>query len=135
VVLNMKDIVVMNNEVSAVRVNGLASPFKNNNFKILEDSAIVTVFGYGDGEKSQPDAIVGFASPLGWCNAKTRCGDCTSPVLDLNGNIVGFWTHGDGINFGRFEPINEEFIARAKVLGGPVHSGLDFRCTPLSQRI
>jgi hypothetical protein len=100
---------------------------------VLEDAAIVTVFGFGCGESLQPDSVVGFASPLGWCNAPTRDGDCTAPVLDVNGKIVGFWTHGNGRDFGRFERITPEFIEQTKDNKDVVfHSGLLFRSSPPS---
>jgi hypothetical protein len=134
--LKPSQMTIMNDEIVGFEVNGIPSPFKNTNLKVLEDAAIVTVFGYGNGETLTPDAIVGFASPKGWCNAETRSGDCTSPVLDCNGNIVGFWTHGNGVDFGRFEPVTPEFINLAKENHTTTkHVGLDFRSCPLSQQI
>jgi len=124
-----KEAIIINPEIIAFKVRGIPSEFKNSHFKVLRDAGIVTIFGFGMGLSSTPDAIVGFASPLGWCNAKTRCGDCTSPVLDECGNIVGFWTHGNGISFGRFEPITDIFIADLKeitALETHNHVGLDF---------
>ena len=130
--MEAKDAYVVNNEVVAFKVNGIPSVFTNKRFKKLEDSGIVTIFGFGNGESSTPDSIVGFASTLGWCNARTRCGDCTAPVLDMNGNIVGFWTHGNGISFGRFEPVTDEFFLIFKDCANLTHVGLDFRFRPLS---
>jgi hypothetical protein len=123
---------VMNDEIVAFDVNGIKSHFTSKNLKVLEDADIVTVFGFGSGGSTMPDSIVGFASPLGWCNAQTRCGDCTSPVLNKDGNIVGFWTNGNGVDFGRFERVTPEFIELAKKNLGPVHIGLDFLSSPRS---
>jgi hypothetical protein len=102
--------------------------------RILTNASIVTVFGFGNGSSSEPDSVVGFASPKGWCNAPTRDGDCTSPVLDYEGKIVGFWTHGNGRDFGRFEPITEAM----KILAASnniKHVGLDFQLAPHSPQI
>lgn len=126
---------LMNDEIAAFDVNGIKSPFTCKNLKVLEDADIVTVFGFGSGGSTTPDSIVGFASPLGWCNAQTRCGDCTSPVLNKDGNIVGFWTNGNGVDFGRFEKITEEFIELAKKNLTANHVGLDFRSSPLFQKL
>jgi hypothetical protein len=132
--LRGQDIVLVNKEIAYFPVNGHASPFKVRSFKILEDASIVTVFGYGSGQDSEPDAIIGFASPLGWCNAETRSGDCTAPVLDKDGKIVGFWTHGNGRNFGKFEQITSEFIELASRGSerAPLHGGLAFQSRPHS---
>jgi len=129
------EMLVMNDDIVAFRVHGIKSPFGNTNLKVLQDAAIVTIFGFGSGDKTTPDSIVGFASPQGWCNAKTRSGDCTSPVLDRDGNIVGFWTHGNGNDFGRFECVTDSFIALAKSGFQVTHNGLDFQSSPLSQKI
>jgi hypothetical protein len=131
--LDFSQIVIVNKEIAYFPVNGIASPFKSKSFKVLEDAAIVTVLGYGAGSSLQPDAIVGFASPLGWCNAATRNGDCTAPVLDANGKIVGFWTHGNGRDFGRFERITPEFIKGLADSSDVVfHTGLLFQPSPPS---
>jgi hypothetical protein len=114
-------------------VNGFSSPFRATKLKELVDASIVTVYGYGSGTANKPDSMVGFASPQGWCNAKTRGGDCTSPVLDCDGNIVGFWTHGNGVDFGRFEIVTPELIAFAKQGPVTIHSGLDFQLRPHSR--
>jgi len=126
-----KDIVLVNEEIAYFPICGIPSPFKGHHMKIMKDASIVTVFGFGNGQSDQPDAITGFASPLGWCNAPTRDGDCTSPVLDVNGNVVGFWTHGNGHNFGRFEAVTEAMIQVAKS-GVNNHAGLDFQLAPHS---
>jgi hypothetical protein len=126
-----KDIVLVNEEIAYFPICGIPSPFKGHHMKIMKDASIVTVFGFGNGQADQPDAITGFASPLGWCNAPTRDGDCTSPVLDVNGNVVGFWTHGNGLNFGRFEAVTEAMIQVAKS-GVHNHAGLDFQLAPHS---
>jgi hypothetical protein len=133
ITLRGSDVVVVNKEIAYFPVNGIPSPFKTNAFKVLEDAAIVTVYGYGSGQSPEPDAIVGFASPLGWCNAPTRDGDCTAPVLDQNGKIVGFWTHGNGKDFGRFERVTPEFLEAISEKNKPAfHTGLLFRSSPPS---
>jgi hypothetical protein len=132
--LDPKTYALMNDEIGSFYTSGVPSVFNNKHLKILEDATIVSILGYGDGELTSPDVITGFASPKGWCNAATRCGDCTAPALDANGNIVGFWTHGNGKTFGRFEPITAEFIELAKIQY-TTHSGLDFRFRPLNQSI
>lgn len=129
--LDPKTYQVMNDEIGSFFTSGVPSVFKASNLKIMDDAAIVSILGYGEGANSSPDIITGFASPKGWCNAATRCGDCSAPALDIDGNIVGFWTHGNGKTFGRFEPITEEFIELAKIQYAS-HSGLDFRSRPLS---
>jgi len=131
--LNAKDIVQVNREIAYFPVSGVPSVWKQRDFKVLEDADIVTVYGYGGGQDAEPDAIPGFASPLGWCNAPTRNGDCTAPVLNVNGKIVGFWTHGNGIDFGRFEPVTDDFIQAIGVDHSVSHTGLDFRFSPHSQ--
>ncbi len=130
--VNGYDLVVVNKEIGYFPVNGIPSPFKTKDFKILETANIVTVLGYGHGQCNEVDAVVGFASPLGWCNAATRDGDCTAPVLNCDGKIVGFWTHGNGKDFGRFEPITQEFLEIAKTdnISAAQHSGLVFRSSP-----
>ena len=119
-------------QLAAFPVSGMASPFKGTALKVLEDAGIVTVFGYGNGQQNSPDSVIGFASPEGWCNAKTRDGDCTSPVLNELGQIVGFWTHGDGKQFGRFEPVTKEMIEFAKNGCSLMHVGMDFHLRPHS---
>jgi hypothetical protein len=126
------DVNVYGEHLAWFPVSGHPSPFKGTTMKVLEDAQIVSVFGYGNGQKTAPDVVTGFASPLGWCNARTRDGDCTSPVLDSDGKIVGFWTHGNGIDFGRFEPVTSEFIAIVKNGPNPEHVGLDFLNRPHS---
>jgi hypothetical protein len=123
-----------NEEIGSFAVNGVKSPFTIRKFRVLQTSEIVSVYGYGDGTKVRPEIIQGFASPLGWCTAATRNGDCTSPVLDVNGSIVGFWTHGNGINFGKFEPVTPEFLEQLKNNNikeetEVTHVGLDFQST------
>jgi hypothetical protein len=132
-VLHAADIVQVNKEIAYFPVSGVPSVWKQKDFKVLEDSDIVTVYGYGNGKDPEPDAMQGFASPLGWCNAPTRSGDCTAPVLNGNGKIVGFWTHGNGIDFGRFEPVTQEFIQEIGSDHSAFHTGLDFRSSPHSQ--
>jgi hypothetical protein len=127
-----KDIQLVNDEIAYFPISGFPSPFKTHNLHVMKDASIVTVFGFGDGRADQPDSVVGFASPLGWCNAPTRDGDCTSPVLDVNGNVVGFWTHGNGRDFGRFEPVTEAMQQIAKSNIGVNHAGLDFQLAPHS---
>lgn len=126
------DLVLVNSEIGYFPVPGIPSVWKNKDFRVLEDAAIVSVMGYGTGE-SVPDIITGFASPQGWCNIKTRDGDCTSPVLDVDGKIVGFWTHGNGRDFGRFEPVTKEFKESLSSDDIILHTGLGFRSSPLSQ--
>jgi hypothetical protein len=129
--LDGTQLVVVNKEIAYFPVNGIPSPFKTKDFKILESAEIVTVCGYGSGENPQVDYMIGFGSPLGWCNARTRCGDCTAPVLNSEGKIVGFWTHGNGKDFGRFEPISAEFLEIARSDTNEVlHNGLGFRSSP-----
>jgi hypothetical protein len=122
---------LVNAEIACFPVNGYSSPFKVSSLKVLENASIVTIFGFGNGQGSEPDSTVGFASPKGWCNAPTRDGDCTSPVLDVNGCIVGFWTHGNGKDFGRFEPVTEELKTFARANVTTKHIGLDFQLRPL----
>jgi hypothetical protein len=123
---------VFGEQLACFPMNGIPSPFKTNALEVLEDASIVTVFGFGGGLESSPDSIPGFASPQGWCNSKTRDGDCTSPVLDNDGKIVGFWTHGDGKTFGRFERVTPELIEFAKSGSTVLHTGLDFQLRPHS---
>jgi hypothetical protein len=129
-----EDMHVFGEQLATFPMNGFPSPFKAGSLKVLVDASIVTVFGYGNGTANKPDSIVGFASPAGWCNAPTRNGDCTSPVLDVDGKIVGFWTHGDEkTNFGRFETVTEEMISYAKSGFDVLHTGLDFQLRPPSR--
>jgi hypothetical protein len=130
--LKGSDIVLVNEEIAYFKVSGLASPFNAKSMRVLTHASIVTVFGFGNGNDNQPDSIVGFASPMGWCNAATRDGDCTSPVLDYEGKIVGFWTHGNGRDFGRFEPVTEAMQKIASSDNQVVHVGLDFPLAPHS---
>jgi len=131
--MDVTKFVMVNAEIGYFPINGIKSPFNTRSFKVLEDSQIVTVYGFGHGGDSVPDAIVGFASPLGWCNAATRNGDCTAPVLDVNGRIVGLWTHGNGRDFGRFEPITAKFLEQCADNGDvPLHNGIAFRPCPPS---
>jgi hypothetical protein len=130
--LKGSDFVAVNNEIGYFPIPGIPSVWKNKDFKVLEDAAIVAVFGFGSGENAEPDLITGFGSPQGWCNAKTRDGDCTAPVLDVDGRIVGFWTHGNRVNFGRFEPITAAFKESLTNEEMVLHSGLSFRSCPLS---
>jgi len=126
--LDWKTMTIVNKEICYFEVNGIPSPFKTKNFKKMGDAAIVTVYGFGGGNSTEPEAVVGFASPLGWCNARTRDGDCTSPVLNQDGNIVGFWTHGNGKDFGRFEVVDEAFLDQARTDTDTVlHTGLAFQ--------
>jgi hypothetical protein len=130
---------VFGEQLACFPMNGIKAVFTASKLKKLEDAAIVTILGFGHGLRSFPDSVTGFASPLGWCNAPTRDGDCTSPVLDCNGNIVGFWTHGldspttSNESFGRFEGITDALIAFAKEGPAVVHTGLDFQLRPHSQ--
>jgi hypothetical protein len=124
--------VLVNSELAYFPINGIGSPFKAHNLKVMENAGIVTVFGFVSGNADQPEAIVGFASPMGWCNAPTRDGDCTSPVLDTTGNVVGFWTHGNGRDFGRFEPVTLELKAVASSNHVVNHTGMDFQFAPHS---
>jgi hypothetical protein len=128
-----KDMMVFGDHLACFPVNGVPSPFKTNALKVLEDASIVTVFGFGGGLECSPDSKPGFASPQGWCNSKTVDGDCTSPVLNNDGKIVGFWTHGDGKSFGRFEPVTDDLITFAKTGSSTLHLGLDFQLRPHSQ--
>ena len=118
-----------NDEIGSFAVNGIKSPFTIGRLRVMNQSEIVSVFGYGDGLKTRPEIIMGFASPLGWCTAATRNGDCTSPVLDVDGRIVGFWTHGNGINFGKFEPVTPSMLEQLRGYNGQQenHVGLDFQ--------
>jgi hypothetical protein len=122
---------IMNKEIGAFYTSGVPSVLKASSFKVMLDAAVVSIYGFGDGTRNMPDIVTGFASPIGWCSSRNRNGDCSSPALDQDGKIVGFWTHGNGSNFGRFEPITQEFIDKAKVQLTS-HSGLDFRLRPLS---
>jgi hypothetical protein len=130
---------VFGEQLACFPMNGIKAILPANKLRKLEDAAIVTILGFGHGLKNYPDSVTGFASPLGWCNAPTRDGDCTSPVLDCNGNVVGFWTHGleaaatSNESFGRFEKVTDELIAFAKEGPAVVHSGLDFQLRPHSQ--
>jgi hypothetical protein len=126
------EMMVYGDQLACFPVSGYASPFKGSSLKVLEDAAIVTIFGYGNGQLNSPDSVTGFASPEGWCNAKTRDGDCTSPVLNEFGQIVGFWTHGDGKLFGRFEKVTPELIEFAKNGSSTIHVGMDFQFRPPS---
>jgi len=138
IVFKASDMKVFGEHLAYFPFQGVRSAFPNSKLKKLEDAAVVTVLGFGHGETSTPDSITGFASPLGWCNAPTRDGDCTSPVLDVNGFVVGFWTHGiekhllSSESFGRFEPVTEEMILIAKDAQPDVHVGLDFQLRPHS---
>jgi len=121
---------IVNKEMARFPI-GAASPFKKRHLRCLTKPEIVTVLGFGTGQDEQPDALIGFAAPSGWCNADTRYGDCSAPVLDRDGHIVGFWTHGNGKGFGRFEPVTAEFIESI----GQEHIsqvGMDFQSRPLS---
>jgi hypothetical protein len=126
-------LVVVSPEIGYIPVNSVASVFKKKNFKMMENAGIVSVFGFGNGQKEEPDLLIGFASPLGWYNCATRDGDCTSPVLNGDGNIVGFHTHGDGKGFGKFEPITQEFLDAIDD-DNVTLNGLDFR-TSLSSPV
>ena len=134
--LKGEQMVIVNKEIAYFPVNGIPSPFKTKDFRILEDASIVTILGYGSGQVTEPEAVVGFASPLGWCNAKTRDGDCTAPVLDADGKIVGFWTHGNSRDFGRFEKVDQAFLDLAKTDNekNPLHNGLVFQSRPPNQQ-
>jgi hypothetical protein len=117
-------------ELAYFDVSGIPCAYKVNHLKIPTESAIVSVFGYGTTPTDQPDVVPGFASPLGWCNSKTRNGDCSSPVITDDGNIIGLWTHGNGQTFGCFEPVSQSFIDLHKNVELN-HIGLDFRSNPL----
>jgi hypothetical protein len=135
IVLPLEKFTVMNDEIGFFPIDGITSPFKTKHMKVLEEASIVSVFGFGAGEKSTPDVIQGFASTLGWCNAATRPGDCTSPVLTTDGYIVGLWTHGNGKTFGRFEPITTQWLEEMKENAFTAHDGMLFRSRPLSQNL
>jgi len=124
---------VHNDHIASFKVSGFATPFKAHHLRPLKESSIVTVYGFGDGSVSRPEVIVGFASPTGWCTAATRRGDCTSPVLDKDGYVVGFWTHGDGDQFGRFEIVTDKLVDFMRHVKPVTHSGLDFQSCPRSQ--
>jgi len=130
--LPLEEFMVITDEIGWFPVQGFASPFKKSNLRVLEVASIVNVFGFGGGEGTTPDCVTGFASPLGWCSAETRFGDCSAPALNADGNIVGFWTHGNGkkngLSFGRFEPVTQEMIDSLKVSSFQIiHDGLSFR--------
>jgi len=139
IVFKAQDMVPFGDHLACFPVNGIPAVFTCSKLKVLEDASIVTVLGFGHGLKTTPDSMTGFASPLGWCNAPTRDGDCTSPVLDCNGNIVGFWTHGiekvstATESFGRFERVTSELIDFAKNGSSSIHVGLDFQLRPHSR--
>jgi hypothetical protein len=132
ITMRAKTLSVHNDHIASFKVSGFATPFKAHHMRPLKESSIVTVFGYGDGACTRPDVITGFASPTGWCTAATRKGDCTSPVLDKDGFVVGFWTHGDGDQFGRFEIVTSELVNFMKQVKPVTHSGLDFQSRPRS---
>jgi hypothetical protein len=128
----------INSEIGYFPVGGIPSEFSNKSFQVLDRADIVTVYGYGSSTSNGPEALNGFASVAGWCNAKTKGGDCSAPVLTSEGKIVGFWTHGDEKKgFGRFEPITQEFIDEMKLdpFNPTTHIGLDFRLGPSSQKL
>lgn len=121
-------------ELVYFKVSGIKCVFNVASLQIPTESCIVAVYGFGsDDSIIMPDVVPGFASPLGWCNAKTRNGDCSSPVLNDAGKIIGFWTHGNGETFGCFEPVTAEFINLHKGVETP-HVGLDFRLNPPHQQ-
>jgi hypothetical protein len=126
--LELRNPVLFGDELAVFEVNGIPSPFKANHLRALSDASIVSVLGFGDGQVSTPDTITGFASIEGYCNAHTRPGDCSAPVLDRDGFIVGFHTHGNGKiakAFGRFEKVSSELIAMVKA-DHSVHIGMLF---------
>lgn len=137
IVLDFNTFVAINREIGYFKVSGISSPIKQRGaFRVLQKSEIVSILGFGSGAGAEPDMIVGFATPEGWCNAVTRDGDCSSPVLTADGKIVGFWTHGNGKvvdTFGRFEPVTDLFIKGLVSMGTPnVHRGLLFPSCPPS---
>jgi len=137
--LKLEDFTPISDEIGWFLVEGIPSPFKNSDLKILEVASVINVFGFGGGEGTTPDCVSGFASPLGWCSAETRFGDCSAPALNADGKIVGFWTHGNGkkngLSFGRFDPITQDWIDQCKLeAGSVVHDGLTFRSRPLSPK-
>jgi len=134
-ILKASTLKIHNDEIASFKHSGTPTPFNSKKLKVMTTSQIVTVFGYGEGSYDQPDSITGFASPIGWCNAATRNGDCTSPVLDKDGNIVGFWTHGNGIDFGRFEPVTQDLINFVQGRTPVTHAGLDFQSRPHFQAL
>jgi len=121
-------------ELATFDLNGFPSPFTGRRMKVLEDATIVSVIGYGSGDRQTPDSIVGFASPLGYASCSTRGGDSSAPVVDKDGYLLGFWTHGDGHSFGRFEPVTKEMIEFAKSGKNALHVGLDFQSGPHHQK-
>jgi hypothetical protein len=131
--LDGKKMKQVNKEIVSFPVNGYPSVFKNKDFVVPTKAEIVTVLGFGDGNHPEPDALIGFASVGGWCNAKTRRGDCSAPVLTIEGKILGFWTHGNGVDFGRFEPVTSEFKESLKSDATILTlQGMDFPNRPLS---
>jgi len=137
--LKLEDFTPISDEIGWFLVVGIPSPFKTNDLKVLEVASVINVFGFGGGEGTTPDCVSGFASPLGWCSAETRFGDCSAPALNADGKIVGFWTHGNGkkngLSFGRFDPISQDWIDECKLdAGKSLHDGLLFRSRPLSPK-
>jgi hypothetical protein len=99
--------------MSCFQVNGQKCYFNIKSLRILDKPEVVSVYGWGNGQYETPDLLLGFASTKGLCNAPTRVGDCSAPVLDKDGRIVGFWTHGNGVvghEFGKFEVVTQEMI-------------------------
>lgn len=117
-------------EIGSFAVNGIAAPLKKNSMRIPDKGELMCVVGFGAGSETYPALKLGFGSPKGWMDADTVAGDCSSPVLNKEQRVVGFWTHGNGLTngneFGRFEPVNQAMI---DVVGATpiVHQGLDFQ--------
>jgi len=134
-----KDIVVLNDQLAYFPINGFPTKLPSRRMKVMEESGIVNILGYGHGDKAYPESLLGYASPLGWCNAPTRQGDCSAPVLDGCGFVVGFWTHGieqhllSYESFGKFEPVTEDMITELKSSTQVLHTGLDFQSGPHKQ--
>lgn len=130
-----KELTIYNEQLAYFRISGIPSVFSARSLRVLEDAQIISLIGYGSGQEKEPVTRLGFASPAGWCNAASVNGDCTGPVLDKDGFIVGFWTHGavaKELHFGRFEPVTQEMREdHAKVATAPLFSGLVFRSSPL----
>lgn len=120
-------------EIGSFKVNGIPSALKKQKLKEPTKSGTMVVIGFGDGTPKIPTLKVGFGSASGWVNADTVCGDCSSPVFNQEGHVVGFWTHGNNQAadraFGRFEPVNASMLD--SIGAAPlVHKGLDFRSPP-----
>ena len=107
---------------------------KARNLKIPTKIQPAIILGYGNGQMERPRVKLGVASPSGWTSIFTENGDCSSPVMTDNGEIIGFWTHGnnDPENpIGKFEVVTEEIISALKEVPSRKSSNKLFRLTPL----